>query len=57
MGRKKGKAQEALLSIPFQQSLDGKLDIKARSLPADHFTLILAYILTSVGRLSSHIMP
>lgn len=54
MGRNKGKAQEVLLSIPFQQSLDDKLDIKARSLPIDDFTLISAFILTSVARLSCY---
>ena len=60
MGRKKGKAQDVLLSIPIQQSLDGKLDVKARSLPADHFTiytLIFPLIWASAARLSCYKMP
>ena len=33
MRHKKSRSQDLQLSLPFEQSLDSKLDIKARSLP------------------------
>ena len=36
MRHKKSRSQDVQLSLPFEQSLDSKLDIKARSLPLDY---------------------